>query len=72
MALQRLAVKTAAESYVGPVVDDEGDVLAAAGLQAGGDAGGGEAGGVGDAHWSLLGLRGLARDDGDGGGDGVP
>ena len=43
LALQRLAVKTLAESKVGPVVDDERDVLGAGGLQAGGDAGGPEA-----------------------------
>ena len=54
---------------VGAGVDDQGDVLAAAGLQAGFDAGSGEAGGVGDAHVLLASPVGV---DGDGGDDVVP
>ena len=70
MALQRLAVNTDGGVVGRAVVDDQGDVLAAAGLQAGGDAGGGK-----PAGWVTLML--LVRClswavDGDGGGDGVP
>ena len=51
------------------VVDDEGEVLGAGGLQAGGDAGGAEAGGMGDGHGDRC-APGLL--DGDGRVDGVP
>ena len=65
LALQRLAVKTLAESKVGPVVDDEGEVLAAGGLEAGGDAGGAEAAGMGDVMSIFCSRGSMGRRDGD-------